>query len=145
MAKNSQQEALLTEQRIHQAIIDIFMEQGWQAVTYGSLAKHTGLSRGGVQRIVPNKEAMLNAFQGQIFQSVAGRLDFTTSAALFKSWNEALDNAQFRHCIKYLITAVNADCGGKQKAKAGLDKLADMAGKDNMHSLLGIAIYRLLD
>ncbi|WP_028863773.1 TetR family transcriptional regulator [Psychromonas aquimarina] len=145
MAKNSQQDARLTEQRIHQAIIDIFMEQGWQAVTYGSLAKHTGLSRGGVQRIVPSKEAMLNAFQGQIFQFVTGKLDFTTSAALFKSWNESLDNPQFRHCIKYLITAVNADSGGKQKAKTGLDKLAEMAGRENMHSLLGIAVYRLLE
>ncbi len=70
MAKNSQQDALRTEQLIHQAIIDIFMDQGWEAITYGSIAKHTGLSRGGVQRIVPNKEAMSNAFQGQLFAFV---------------------------------------------------------------------------
>ncbi len=144
MAKNSVQDALQTEKRIHQAIIDIFVEQGWPAVTYGSIAKHTGLSRGGVQRIVPNKEAMMAAFQGQILQIVADKVDYTNDDTIEKSWLIALQNHQFSNCVKFLITSIDSETLGKQRAKEGLDKLADKVGVDTVQRLIGLSVYHLL-
>jgi AcrR family transcriptional regulator len=145
MAKNTQQQALLTEQRIHQAIIDIFMDKGWEAISYGSIAKHTGLSRGGVQRIVPSKDAMMGAFQGQVNEFVYTQLDFSDEASLTNSWLAALDNAQFRNCIKFFIGSVSHESSAKELAKNGFENFASKVGKDKIQSLIGLSVYRLLD
>ncbi|PKG38382.1 TetR/AcrR family transcriptional regulator [Psychromonas sp. Urea-02u-13] len=145
MAKSTQKQALLTEKRIHQAIVDIFMEKGWEAISYGSIAKHTGLSRGGVQRIVPNKDAMMSAFQGQVAQFVAGQLDFSTEKSITESWLIALENLQFRNCLKFFIGAISSDTLGKTLAKKGFDGFSDKVGQEKMQSLIGLSVYRLLE
>jgi len=145
MAKSTQKQALLTEQRIHQAIVDIFMEKGWEAISYGSIAKHTGLSRGGVQRIVPNKDAMMGAFQGQVVEFVSEQLDFSDENTLTTSWVNALDNLQFRNCIKFFIGAISNDPSVKVVAKQGFESFSKVVGQEKMQSLVGLSVYRLLD
>ena len=145
MAKSTQKQALLTEKRIQQAIVDIFMEKGWEAISYGSIAKHTGLSRGGVQRIVPNKDAMMGAFQGQIALFVAEQLDFSTDESITESWMIALNNLQFRNCLKFFIGAISSDSLGKALAKKGFENFAEKMGQEKMQSLIGLSVYRLLD
>jgi len=145
MAKSTQKQALVTEKRIHQAIVDIFMEKGWEAISYGSIAKHTGLSRGGVQRIVPNKDAMMGAFQGQVSEFVSDQLDFSNETSLTESWISALDNLQFRNCLKFFIGAISSDSPGKALAKKGFENFSEKVGKEKMQSLIGLSVYRLLD
>lgn len=144
MAKNTQKQALLTERRIHQAIIDIFMEKGWEAISYGSIAKHTGLSRGGVQRIVPNKDAMMGAFQGQVIEFVSGQLDFSSETSLTNSWVRALDNLQFRNCIKFFISSISTESPGKAVARKGFESFSEKVGKEKVQSLIGLSVYHLL-
>lgn len=145
MAKSTQKQARVTEKRIHQAIIDIFMEKGWQAISYGSIAKHTGLSRGGVQRIVPNKDAMMGAFQGQVVQFVYDQLDFSNDSSLTESWITALDNLQFRNCIKFFISAISSDDSGKILAKKCFESFSEKVSQEKMQSLIGLSVYHLLD
>ncbi|GLS89870.1 hypothetical protein GCM10007916_09370 [Psychromonas marina] len=145
MAKSTQQQALLTEQRIHQAIIDIFMDKGWEAISYGSIAKHTGLSRGGVQRIVPSKGAMMGAFQGQVTEYLYQNLDFSDDASLTSSWTEALENAQFRNCLKFFIGSISNESPAKALARNGFDNFANKIGHEKMQSLIGLSVYHLLD
>ena len=145
MAKSTQKQAQLTEQRIHQAIVDIFMEKGWEAISYGSIAKHTGLSRGGVQRIVPSKDAMMGAFQGQVSHFVSEKLDFSNEHSLTESWINALDNLQFRNCIKFFIGAISGETQGKTLAKKGFENFSEKVGHEKMQSLIGLSVYRLLD
>ncbi|MEI6898085.1 MAG: TetR/AcrR family transcriptional regulator [Psychromonas sp.] len=145
MAKSTQKQALLTELRIHQAIIDIFMEKGWEAISYGSIAKYTGLSRGGVQRIVPNKDAMMGTFQGQMTELVAGQLDFSDEASLTKSWVRALDNLQFRNCIKFFISATCNESSSKEIAKKGFERFSEKVGQEKMHALIGLSVCHLLN
>lgn len=145
MAKSTQKQALVTEKRIHQAIIDIFMEKGWEAISYGSIAKHTGLSRGGVQRIVPNKDAMLAAFQGQVATFVHDQLDFTNEHLLTESWTSALENLQFRNCIKFFIGAISTNSPGRVVARKGFDTFSEKIGQEKMQSLIGLSVYHLLD
>lgn len=145
MAKSTQKQALLTELRIHQAIIDIFMEKGWEAISYGSIAKYTGLSRGGVQRIVPNKDAMMGAFQGQVTEFVSEQLDFSSETSLTDSWVTALDNLQFRNCIKFFISSISNESPGKEIAKKGFESFSEKVGQEKMQSLIGLSVYHLLD
>jgi AcrR family transcriptional regulator len=147
MAKNSQKNALLTEKKIHQAILDIFLDEGWDAVTYGSIAKHTGLSRGGVQRVVPSKEAMSEVTKGKLLEIVTEQLDFENEDAFVQSWMNGLQDQRFSNCIKYLIIAVSAGEPGRKRALKGLDILAEQGGisKGIMRSLLGFSVYHLLE
>ncbi|WP_022942130.1 TetR/AcrR family transcriptional regulator [Psychromonas hadalis] len=145
MAKSTQKQALLTEKRIHQAIVDIFMAKGWEAISYGSIAKHTGLSRGGVQRIVPSKEAMMGAFQGQIIAFIDEALDFTNDQSLTDSWIVALDNLQFRNCITFFIGAISGETSGKVLAKKGFERFYEKVGQEKMQSLIGLSVCHLLD
>jgi len=145
MVKTIQTKSLNTEQRIHNAIIDIFMEKGWEAISYTSIAKHTGLSRGGVQRIVPNKDAMVGAFQGKVAQQFSEKLDFSTETSITESWINALDNAQFRNCLKFFIGAIATDTLGKKLAKQGFEDFCNKIGSEKIQLLIGLSVCRLLD
>ncbi|HIP76006.1 MAG TPA: TetR/AcrR family transcriptional regulator [Psychromonas hadalis] len=147
MAKNSQKNALLTEQKIHQAILDIFLDRGWDAVTYGSIAKYTGLSRGGVQRVVPSKEAMSEVTKGKLLEIVTEELDFENEDAFVQSWMEGLQKQRFSNSIKYLVIAVSAGDAGRERSLKGLEILAKKGGitKGVMRSLLGFSVYHLLE
>ena len=145
MAKSTQKKALETEKCIQQAIVDIFMEKGWEAISYGSIAKHTGLSRGGVQRIVPNKDAMLATFEGHVTDVFTKQLDFSSELSLMDSWLISLENLQFRNCLKFFICAISNDSLGKASAKKIFDGLSEKIGQDKMQSLIGLAVYQLLE
>ncbi|WP_028024165.1 TetR/AcrR family transcriptional regulator [Enterovibrio calviensis] len=145
MAKNTREGAQQTEAAIYQTIIDIFMEEGWDAVTYGSIAKRTGLSRSGIQRVVPTKESMTDAFQGQVFSYVVGLIDDSSHRSIKLSWQAALNEPKFVHCIKYLINAINEHSGGKKKATLGLQRLMDLLGQQITVELLGMSVAHLLD
>ncbi|WP_407330533.1 TetR/AcrR family transcriptional regulator [Enterovibrio sp. 27052020O] len=145
MAKNTKEGAQQTEALIYQTIIDIFMAQGWDAVTYGSIAKRTGLSRSGIQRVVPTKESMTDAFQGQVLQYITGLIDATSRQTIKTSWRAALEHSPFVHCVKYLLSSVNDDFGGREKSAAGLQKLFDRYGQAIVIELLGMSIAHLLE
>ena len=62
-----------------------------------------------MQRIVPNKDSMLMAFQGKIYELFIGKLDFTNEQTLLDSWQAELSDKQSWHYLKYLIGGVNSD------------------------------------
>lgn len=145
MAKSTQKQSLLTEKRIHQAIVDIFMEKGWEAISYGFIASHTGLSRGGVQRIVPSKEIMMTALQEPIIALIDGELDFSNDQSLKDSWIIALEKLPFRNCITFFIGAISGETSRKIFAKKGFEYFSKKVGQENMRTLISLSVYRLLD
>ncbi|PKF49740.1 TetR/AcrR family transcriptional regulator [Enterovibrio nigricans] len=144
MAKNTKEGALQTELLVYQTIVDIFMENGWDAVTYGSIAKRTGLSRSGIQRIVPTKESMITAFQGQLFAYVTNKIDASSDESIRQSWRNALLEAQFANCIRYLIGAISSDEEGRYKAAMGFQKLCSLYGEKLVIELIGTSVAYLL-
>lgn len=145
MAKNTKQGALETEALIYRTIVEIFMEQGWDAVTYGSIAKRTGLSRSGIQRVVPTKEDMVSAFQGQVLAYVTSQIDTTDSESIKRTWIEALSETKFSNCIRYLLGAVNGGDQGKQKVAFGVSKLIEQFGQPMVIELIGLSTIYLLE
>ncbi|MDD1782758.1 TetR/AcrR family transcriptional regulator [Enterovibrio sp. ZSDZ35] len=144
MAKNTKEGALQTEQLVYHTIVDIFMESGWDAVTYGSIAKRTGLSRSGIQRIVPTKESMITAFQGQVFSYVTNMIDGASNESIRQSWHAALLDAQFANCIRYFIGAIGSDEEGRHKAALGFQRLCSLYGEQLVIELIGISVAHFL-
>ncbi|EEY71153.1 Uncharacterised protein [Grimontia hollisae] len=145
MAKNTKEGALQTEVLIYQTIIDVFMEEGWEGVTYGSIAKRTGMSRSGIQRVVPTKESMVSAFQGQMLAYVTSKIDTTDSETIKQSWMLALKETKFANCIRYLLGAVNGGHEGKQKVVWGITTLIEQYGQTLVVELIGLSAIHLLD
>lgn len=145
MAKNTKEGARQTEALIYQTIIEIFMEEGWDAVTYGSIAKRTGMSRSGIQRVVPTKESMVSAFQGQVLAYVTSKIDPTDSDTIKQSWMLALGETKFANCIRYLLGAVNGSHEGKEKVIFGVTTLIDRYGQTLVIELIGLSAIHLLD
>ncbi len=145
MAKNTKEGALKTEALVFQTITDLFMTQGWDAITYGSIAKQTGLSRSGVQRIVPSKEAMTKVFQSQIFSYISAQLDSKSDETLKKSWMAALKDKKFVHCVRYVMNAVHTDFEGKEKVIVILNGLFESYGEEIIIELLGITLVHFIN
>ncbi|MGL5292048.1 MAG: TetR/AcrR family transcriptional regulator [Vibrionaceae bacterium] len=137
MAKNTKQGAQETESRIHQAIIDIFMTQGWEAVTYGTIAKMLKLSRSGVQRVVPTKYEMVKVFQGEILSYVLASIDMTSPKTIESSWCNALQDRKFANCIRYYVMSAFSDQQSKQQAQVHLEQFYQKMGKAQVKQLLG--------
>lgn len=144
MAKNTKEGALKTEALVLQTITDIFMQQGWDAITYGSIAKRTGLSRSGVQRIVPSKESMTRVFQSQIFSYIVSQLDDSSKKTLRETWLISLDDPKFVNCIRYLMGAAHAEFEGKSKVEMILNSMFQKYGEENVTELLGLSLVSLI-
>ncbi len=114
MAKNTKEGALQTEALVYQSIIEIFFQDGWDAVTYGAIAKHTGLSRSGIQRVVPSKDSMVDAFQGQVVDYVNGLIDASSPETIKASWLAGLEQEKFAHCVRFLLGSVYMETQAKQ-------------------------------
>lgn len=144
MAKNTKEGALQTEALVYQSIIEIFFQDGWDAVTYGAIAKHTGLSRSGIQRVVPSKDSMVDAFQGQVVDYVSGLIDASSPETIKTSWLAALEREKFAHCVRFLLGSVYMDTQAKNKIGSGVEILIDKYGEKVIVELIGLSALSLL-
>lgn len=144
MAKNTKEGALQTEALVYQSIIEIFFQDGWDAVTYGAIAKHTGLSRSGIQRVVPSKDSMVDAFQGQVVDYVSGLIDASSPETIKASWLAALEQEKFAHCVRFLLGSVYMETQAKNKIGSGVEILIDKYGEKVIIELIGLSALSLL-
>lgn len=144
MAKNTKEGALQTEALVYQSIIEIFFQDGWDAVTYGAIAKHTGLSRSGIQRVVPSKDSMVDAFQGQVLDYVSGLIDASSPETIKASWLAGLEREKFVHCVRFLLGAVYMETQAKNKIGNGVEILIDKYGEKVIIELIGLSALSLL-
>lgn len=144
MAKNTKEGALQTEALVYQSIIEIFFQDGWDAVTYGAIAKHTGLSRSGIQRVVPSKDSMVDAFQGQVVDYVNGLIDASSPETIKASWLAGLEQEKFAHCVRFLLGSVYMETQAKNKIGNGVEILIDKYGEKVIIELIGLSALSLL-
>ncbi|MBV7299249.1 TetR/AcrR family transcriptional regulator [Enterovibrio paralichthyis] len=144
MAKNTKEGALQTEALVYQSIIEIFFQDGWDAVTYGAIAKYTGLSRSGIQRVVPSKDSMVDAFQGQVLDYVSGLIDASSPETIKASWLAGLEQEKFAHCVRFLLGSVYMETQAKNKIGNGVEILIDKYGEKVIIELIGLSALSLL-
>ncbi|MEZ9463056.1 hypothetical protein AB4178_15255 [Vibrio splendidus] len=84
-------------------ILDIFLTEGWENVTYDRLSKETGLRKSTLQGYYPSNDHFYLALEGKIFPILLDFLDFSSKDSLMSSWKEAMRRQQFIMIMRLLI------------------------------------------
>lgn len=137
MARNTKQGSLLTENVVHQTIIDSMLNDGWEHITYGNLAKKVGLTRSGIQRIVPTKEIMIETFEQALLNYVITKIDDSSLEKIKSSWLSSLQDKKFANCIRFYLYSALSDNFQKVQVQKHLDIYYKRYGSDIVKEMLG--------
>ncbi|GAL15399.1 transcriptional regulator LuxT [Vibrio astriarenae] len=132
-------------------ILRIFLNEGWDHVTYDRLSKETGLRKSTLQGYYPSNTDFEVALKGKVFPIIAQHLDFESKEALIASWQSAMTDTQFRMVMRMFVMHAykkGADGSGRQGV-LGLGKLiADKLPKDDaletIRLLFGLTVTELM-
>ncbi|NRB41018.1 MAG: hypothetical protein HRU20_21530 [Pseudomonadales bacterium] len=133
-----------THRKISEAIVNTFLEEGWQAVDYRALQDRTKMSLGAIQRYYPTKDTFQDAFQGAVRDYIAKKVDLSSQDKLEKSWMAAFKDPKFRMVIAYLFSVPARTPEVKEKTLKRIEELEASTGV-NMKQLLGESFCKLLE
>ncbi|MEL0608928.1 hypothetical protein [Vibrio echinoideorum] len=85
-------------------ILEIFLNEGWDNVTYDRLSKETGLRKSTLQGYYPSNADFESAIQGKVFPIILRHLDFSSREQLIDSWKTSMSSSnQFRMIMRMFI------------------------------------------
>lgn len=82
------------------AILQLFLSEGHEALTYAKVAKKTGVSITTLQGYFPTINEIRTSLHEHIIFIIMESLDFSDPLTFFDSWEKALTEKPFRHSIK---------------------------------------------
>ena len=136
MAKATAQEAALTRQKIIDTALLITLEQGFDKVTLGNIAKAIPMSRSGINTHFAKKDDIARELEPILTKILYQTLDFNSCEAFYHSWVKALHNSsEFRSSISVLGPIIPPD-----KGFTGL--MALIQGEDKQ--MIEATIYRAI-
>lgn len=155
MARITAEERAQKKQKLDDMVISIFMNEGWDSVTYDRLAKEFKVRKSSIQAYYPNSVMFATALQGKIFPLVVPLLNFTTKQAFIDSWIQAYkdeDQHIFKEVMKMLLDNILKD-GTSPYSRGAVFKLQEMLAKnigsqdaeDAMKMVFGEMIYTKMD
>lgn len=104
MARISRTEREANKRMYDAVIYQIFVTEGWEAITFDRLAKELNVRKSTLQGYYPSRGHFVSAVQGKILPMVLQFLDISSKDNFIHSWNQALhDNPQFATIIKMFI------------------------------------------
>nr|WP_086939345.1 TetR/AcrR family transcriptional regulator [Thaumasiovibrio occultus] len=104
MAKISRAEREANKQRFDALVLNIFLLEGWEAVTLTRLAQETGTRMSTLQGYYPTRRDLGNALTGKVFPHFLSELNFESEKSFRDSWMHALaHNNIFRGVITLLL------------------------------------------
>ena len=132
-------------------ILKIFLNEGWEYVTYDRLSKETGLRKSTLQGYYPSNQDFAVAMDGKVLPIIMDHLSFESKEALIQSWTESLESKEFRMIMKMLMmhATKHEDQGqGALGAKGLLNiiqhKLPNEDGLALIQQLFGLTLTGLL-
>ena len=132
-------------------ILNIFLNEGWEYVTYDRLSKETGLRKSTLQGYYPSNQDFAVAMDGKVLPIIMDHLSFESKEALIQSWTESLESKEFRMIMKMLMmhAAKHENQGqGALGAKGLLNiiqhKLPNEDGLALIQQLFGLTLTGLL-
>lgn len=143
MAKATAKEAARTRQKIIDAALAITINEGFEKVTLGRLAKAIGMSRSCINAHFPHRVNIANVLEPYLSKILYELLDFSSREAFSKSWRIAVQSdADFRASIAALGPIIPPHIGFK-----GLLELIDDPDKgavtETIYNCLGYAVVYL--
>lgn len=148
MARVSAEEIQRKRKMYDECILNLFLTEGWDAVTYDRIAKEMGITKSSLQRYYANKMQFAYALEGQVFQQATKLLDFTDRDSFLDSWKQSLnDNQIFRECLHIIMTNALAPVSAEATTKAVTrltGVLANNIGKVEAQDTVDLALGRSL-
>ncbi|MDN3629382.1 TetR/AcrR family transcriptional regulator [Vibrio lentus] len=148
MARVSAEEIQRKRKMYDECILNLFLTEGWDAVTYDRIAKEMGITKSSLQRYYANKMQFAYALEGQVFQQATKLLDFTDRDSFLDSWKQSLnDNQIFRECLHIIMTNALAPVSAAATTKAVTrltGVLANNIGKVEAQDTVDLALGRSL-
>ncbi|WP_318448830.1 TetR/AcrR family transcriptional regulator [Photobacterium leiognathi] len=128
MARITAEERAQKKQALDEMVISIFMNEGWDHVTYDRLAKEFNVRKSSIQAYYPNSIMFATALQGKVLPLVMPLLNFTSKQAFIDSWLKAYKDEQqhiFKEVVKMLLDNILKD-GTSPYARGAVLKLQEM-------------------
>ena len=137
MAKITAQEKERKKAILDAHIYEVFINEGWDALSYERIAKDFGTRKSSIQRYYEKRLDFGIALQGKIFPIIVDLLDFTDEARFIASWVKALENQTFREVNKLLIeNATGSGTGGRIGVSKLLNKMKATMSNDEANAAL---------
>ena len=131
MAKITAQEKLKKKEKMDECIVQIFLNEGWSAVTYDRLAKEFNTRKSSIQAYYPTNVMFATALQGVVFPIVIKTLNFESKQLFIDSWLTAYQDPTqhvFREAIEMLLQNILKD-GTSPHSRGGVLKLQNHLAK----------------
>ncbi|MBE8577708.1 TetR/AcrR family transcriptional regulator [Vibrio sp. OPT18] len=103
MARITQVQKLENQKNYDNIVLNLFLAEGHEALTYARIAQEVGISLTTLQGYYPSTRAIRSVLHEQMLSIVIDSLDFSSEALFIQSWQTALDNEQFRYVIKLMF------------------------------------------
>ncbi|MEZ8819734.1 MULTISPECIES: hypothetical protein [unclassified Vibrio] len=103
MARITQVQKLENQKNYDEIVLNLFLAEGHEALTYARIAQEIGISLTTLQGYYPSTRAIRSVLHEHMLSIVIDGLDFSSEALFIQSWQAALDNEQFRYVIKLMF------------------------------------------
>lgn len=133
-------------------ILDIFLNEGWDHVTYDRLSKETGLRKSTLQGYYPSNADFEVAIKGKVFPIILQHLDFTSKTLLLESWKKAMKVTQFKMIMRMFVMQAHKK-GSEGSGRLGVlglakyisDRLPTEDPLEIIQLLFGLTVTELLN
>ncbi|MEZ9298671.1 TetR/AcrR family transcriptional regulator [Vibrio splendidus] len=103
MARITQLQKLENQKNYDEIVLNLFLAEGHEALTYARIAQEIGISLTTLQGYYPSTRAIRTVLHKHMLSIVIDNLDFVSEKVFLQSWQNALDNEQFRYVIKLMF------------------------------------------
>ncbi|PMM39845.1 hypothetical protein [Vibrio splendidus] len=103
MARITQVQKLENQKNYDEIVLNLFLAEGHEALTYARIAQEIGISLTTLQGYYPSTRAIRSVLHKHMLSIVIESLDFASEEVFVQSWQNALDDEQFRFVIKLMF------------------------------------------
>ncbi|MFS1462909.1 TetR/AcrR family transcriptional regulator [Vibrio lentus] len=103
MARITQVQKLENQKNYDEIVLNLFLAEGHEALTYARIAQEIGISLTTLQGYYSSTRAIRSVLHKHMLSIVIESLDFSSEEVFVKSWQDALDNERFRYVIKLMF------------------------------------------
>ncbi len=151
MARITASEKAANKLRLDKLITTVFLDEGWEAVTYDRISKEADIRKSTLQGYYPSRADFGEALRGKVLPVFMEYLDFTSREAFIHSWTEALKFKKFRLILNMMIITATQNHSSEMAVKGlanfiqhVLKQIGQEAYQD-IELLIGRTVIRLME
>lgn len=105
MARITQAQRKANKEQYDADIYQLFLDIGWDKLTYERVSKHLGVKKSTLQSYYPSKHDFFLIWEGKHLPLFYERADFSSKAALLSSWQSMLEDEFLSVLIRYAVSS----------------------------------------